>query len=66
MKKCIICGENAEYIIKDSSDAYCAECAIDCFSDTSVLVHVEEQAKELKELVKKEIESKFDLEVFKI
>jgi hypothetical protein len=55
VKKCIICGDPAEYVMKESNDRYCGECALDCFGDTSVLVHVEEQAKELKKLVKKEM-----------
>jgi hypothetical protein len=51
-KKCVICGGDPQYVIKDTSDAYCQECAIDCFNDTSLLLSVEEQAKNLKELLK--------------
>lgn len=55
-KTCIICGEAAGYVIKDSTDAYCKECAIECFNDISFLQGIEEQAQELKKLVKERIE----------
>ncbi|MBW2987390.1 hypothetical protein KY336_02460 [Candidatus Woesearchaeota archaeon] len=55
-KKCMICGQEAVYMIKNTSDAYCKDCASDCFSDLSFLQSVEEQAQELKELVKQKIE----------
>lgn len=55
-KKCIICGADAIYLIKDSSDSYCNDCALDCFNDVSFLQKVEEQALELKELIKDRIE----------
>lgn len=54
-KKCIVCGGEAQFVIKNSSEAYCESCAIECFGDTSVLQHVEEQARELKELIKEEV-----------
>lgn len=51
-KKCIICEENeAEYKIKDSSEVYCKECAIEHFGDISMLVKVEEEAQRLKRLI---------------
>jgi hypothetical protein len=50
-KRCIICGEQAEYLIKDTSDYYCKDCAEESFGDVSMLVKVEEQAKLLKKLV---------------
>lgn len=50
-KKCCICGEEAKLKIKNSSDYYCEECAIDSFGDISVLVSVEEDAKKLKAVV---------------
>ncbi|MBW3011369.1 hypothetical protein KY326_04065 [Candidatus Woesearchaeota archaeon] len=55
-KRCVICGDGAEFVIKNSQDAYCRECALDCFSDLSFLQKVEEQAKELKEIVKQRME----------
>jgi len=61
-KKCIICGADAIYIIKDTSDAYCQECALDCFNDVSFLQKVEEQALELKELIKDRIEEESENE----
>ncbi len=54
-KKCVVCGEGATFVIKDSSDAYCESCAVECFGDTSALQHVEEQARALKELIKEEV-----------
>ncbi len=51
-KKCIMCGEEAKYCIKDTSDYYCEECAVESFNDISVLVKVEEQAQRLKEVIK--------------
>lgn len=57
-KRCIMCREPAKFVIKNSSDTYCEECAIECFSDTSLLLHVEEQARELKELIKEKVQEK--------
>ena len=50
-KKCIICDKKAEFAIKDSNESYCKECAEEHFSDLSLLVKVEEQAKALKQLI---------------
>jgi hypothetical protein len=50
-KKCIICGKEAEYLVKGTSNAYCGHCAADCFSDTSLLQKVEEAALELKKII---------------
>ncbi|MBD3259297.1 hypothetical protein GF371_01560 [Candidatus Woesearchaeota archaeon] len=58
-KKCMICGAEGEYIIKNTSDVYCKDCAADCFSDLSFLQKVEEQAQELKQMVKKKMEEDF-------
>jgi hypothetical protein len=52
-KRCIICGEQAEYLIKDTSDYYCKDCAAENFGDITMLVKVEEQAKILKKLVER-------------
>ena len=54
-KKCIICGKEAEYGIKDSNEFYCQECAKEHFNDLSLLVKVEEQAKAIKKLIKDKI-----------
>tara|TARA_Y100000034_G_scaffold24312_6_gene28357 strand:- start:4285 stop:4518 length:234 start_codon:yes stop_codon:yes gene_type:complete len=54
-KKCTMCGAEAKYWIKDTSDYYCEECAIDSFGDITVLVKVEEQAKALKEVIKEKM-----------
>ncbi|MBW2994955.1 hypothetical protein KY312_01245 [Candidatus Woesearchaeota archaeon] len=52
-KKCIICGEDALYLVKGTNNAYCEECAVDCFNDTSFLQNVEESALELKGIIEK-------------
>ena len=61
-KKCVICGADALYLIKDTVDAYCKECALDFFSDVSFLQKIEEQAQELKELIKTRIEEELNEE----
>jgi hypothetical protein len=48
-KKCIVCGEDAVYGIKDTSNYYCDECAAENFSDLAMLVKVEEIARKLKQ-----------------
>lgn len=50
-KKCHICGADAEYVIKDSTDFYCKECALDYFADLDMLCKVEEEAQKLKEFL---------------
>ena len=59
-KKCTMCGAEAKYWIKDTSDYYCEECAIDSFGDISVLVKVEEQAQALKEAIKEKMKQELD------
>jgi hypothetical protein len=39
-KRCIICGEEARFAIKDSSESYCKECAEENFDDVSYLEKV--------------------------
>ncbi len=51
VKKCIICGEEAKYRIKDSNEFYCEECAEENFDDISVLQKVEAQAVKLKAII---------------
>jgi hypothetical protein len=55
-RKCMICGENAVYSIKDSSDFYCEECAKESFSDTELLEKLEDRAKAIKKLVDERID----------
>jgi hypothetical protein len=50
-KKCIICGEPAEFKIKDGSEFYCQDCAQMQFGDISLLVKVEDDAKKLKKYI---------------
>lgn len=54
-KKCIICGQEAEYRIKDTSDYYCSGCGIENFNDLAYLQKVEEEALRLKEAVKEKL-----------
>lgn len=51
-KKCIICGKEAEFVIKNSSEAYCAECAKEHFSDISFLQKIEDEAQKLNKFIK--------------
>jgi hypothetical protein len=50
-KKCSICGDEAKYQVKDSSDFYCRDCAEEQFGDIAMLVRVEDQAVKLKKVV---------------
>lgn len=53
-KKCVVCGEEASYCIKGTSDYYCEECAKENFSDISVLKKIHEaqiEAAKLKEII---------------
>jgi len=54
-KKCILCGEPAEYCVKGSSECYCKECAENQFGDVDYLVKVEEEAKKLKRFVEEKV-----------
>lgn len=54
-KKCIICGKEAKFCIKDTSDYYCEECAVDNFGDISMLLTVQEQAQLLKDAIREKI-----------
>jgi len=56
VKKCIVCNIEAEYKIKDTSDYYCKGCAEENFSDLSLLLKIEEEAKRLKEFLKNKID----------
>lgn len=56
MKKCTICEENiAEYNIKDTSDYYCQDCALEFFSDLSVLEKLECEAQAIKKIIDKKL-----------
>ena len=51
MKKCIVCGKEAKFCIKDCAECYCEECAKENFSDLSYLQRIEEKAQKLKKLI---------------
>ncbi|HLD19432.1 MAG TPA: hypothetical protein VJB90_05490 [Candidatus Nanoarchaeia archaeon] len=43
MKKCVLCTNKAVFAVKDSSEYYCEECALENFSDIDVLTRLEDQ-----------------------
>jgi len=49
MKKCVLCTNKAVFAVKDSSEFYCEECALENFSDIDVLTRLEEPKQENKE-----------------
>ncbi len=55
-KRCIVCNEEAEFKIKDTSDYYCQECAEENFADLSMLMKVEEEAQKLKAFLKDKVD----------
>jgi hypothetical protein len=55
-KKCIICGEEARFAVKDTSDFYCEPCAGEQFGDIAMLVKVEDQASKLKKVIDDKLE----------
>ena len=57
-KRCIVCDTGAEYKIKDTSDFYCKECALENFSDLAMLINVEEEAQQLKFFIKERLAEK--------
>ncbi len=57
-KKCIICGSDAKFCIKNSSEFYCQDCAEESFGDISMLMKVEEEADRLKAAI--EEKTQFD------
>ncbi|PIN86007.1 hypothetical protein COV19_06655 [Candidatus Woesearchaeota archaeon CG10_big_fil_rev_8_21_14_0_10_44_13] len=54
-KKCIICGQEAKFSIKDSSEFYCQDCAEEQFGDLDMLVKVEEEAQKLKAAIEENL-----------
>ena len=54
-KKCVDCQERADYKIKDTSEYYCSECAIENFSDLSLLVVLEDEAMKLKRFIESRV-----------
>lgn len=56
VKRCIVCGEEAKYQIKDTSDYYCEDCAGENFADISMLLEIEGEANHLKELLKQKLD----------
>lgn len=57
-KRCTICGEEAEFCLKNTSAFYCKDCAKENFSDLELLQKLGEQAAALK----RELEGKEEAE----
>ena len=55
-KKCIVCGKDAKFCVKDCAECYCEDCAKEYFNDMSYLQKVEEQARSIKKLVGKKMD----------
>jgi len=56
-KKCVICGDDAVFQIKGTNNYYCQSCAETLFSDTKLLVKVEEEAQAFKKFLDQQIEN---------
>ena len=50
-KRCVICNAPAQYQVKDTPEYYCRACAEEHFGDLTLLVTLEEEARELKQYV---------------
>jgi hypothetical protein len=59
-KKCNICGNEAQYAVKDTSDFYCNTCAEEQFGELSLLVRVEDQAAKLKKVIDDKISTEHE------
>ena len=59
-KKCIICGEEAKYNIKNSNECYCEECSHEHFGDISYLQKIEDEVKLLKKIVNEKLLKNLD------
>lgn len=59
-KRCIICNEEAEYRIRNSTECYCPECAAEHFGDISLLEEIEQQAQQLRQAVAEQAEKDHD------
>ena len=55
-KKCIICEEEAQFCIKNTSDFYCYECAQENFSDIALLEKLQKEANALKNYLDNKVE----------
>lgn len=42
MKKCVLCSNPAVFTVKDTSEYYCEDCALENFSDIGVLERLDE------------------------
>ena len=61
-KKCIICGAEAKYLIKGTSDYYCDECAEENFADISLLQKVEDKLREEAEVAEEESDTECEFD----
>ena len=51
VKKCVICGSDASFLIKGLNEPYCKTCAKEFFSDLTLLQTVEEKFAKLKQAI---------------
>ncbi|MEK6968085.1 MAG: hypothetical protein AABX51_05640 [Nanoarchaeota archaeon] len=56
MKKCVLCTNKAVFAVKDSSEFYCEECALENFSGTEVLSRIDEK-KDVEPTLQEEFEN---------
>jgi len=54
-KKCIICGEEAKYNIKNSNECYCDDCSHEHFADISYLQKIEDEVKIIKKILDEKV-----------
>ena len=57
VKKCIVCNDEAQFKIKDTSDYYCQQCAEENFNDLALLIKVEEEAQRLKAIINERLKN---------
>ena len=48
MKRCILCGLEANFVVKNSSEYYCKECGEMQFGSIDMLVPIEKQLSKIK------------------
>ncbi len=41
MKKCVLCSNEAVFMVKDTSEFYCEDCALENFSDIGALTRLD-------------------------
>ncbi len=49
MKKCVLCSNPAVFAVKDTSEYYCEDCALENFADVGSLSRIDEPKKPIEE-----------------